>query len=151
MTEQTVYRVLHGAAWRMAVVDGTVLVADDGSGLPVRVTAAGGEGLVLEGLRPGRYWLAMEPPGGELERVGVLDVEPLADPYETRLVRELADLNAQIENLDRLIEYQATNSDGGESFTRATLTSVRMRRAEAERRLTGYRNRQQGVDPVRAL
>ena len=90
----------------------------------------------------------MRAPGGALTRLGVLDVETLADAYDVKLRREVEALDAQIADLERLMETQRSNSDGGEARTRASLGEVRRERARAERRLTDYRNRQAGVDPV---
>lgn len=141
----TAYRILEGESFALAGDDGAVLTLDDGSGAPVRETAAGGAGFAVSNLRPGRYWLALRTDAG-LARVGTLDVEPLADETELRLRRELADLDKQIADLAELLTFQVSNGQSGVSTTRSQLGAVRRHRARAEARLSNYTRR--GLDPV---
>lgn len=144
------WSVLAGEAWTREAPDGAILVADNGmGGRPVTFTASGGAGFTVD-LDPGRWWLAQRAAADEpLQRIGTLDVVPLADPIEVRLVQELADLDREIADLDSTLTFMRTNSTGGEAQTRSTLARIREARRQAESRLTDYRHRRAGLSPLR--
>ena len=142
------YSIIEGEDFEFEADDGVMLVLDDGSGAPVRETAAGGAGVVVANLRAGRYWLAVRTSSG-LQRAGTLDVAPLADQTELTLRREVADLDREIAKLDELMTFQRASGSTGLNTTRSQLGSVRRQRARAEARLGSYLARAEGLDPVR--
>ena len=144
------YCVLAGQAWTRDAVDGAELVADNGrGGRPIVITAAGGQGFTVD-LDPGRWWIAERPDADSpLVRLGTLDVVPLADPFEVRLIEELAELDRALEgDVDAIATFQKANATGGEAETRSTMMRIREARRSAESRLADYRNRKAGRSPV---
>lgn len=137
--------VLAGEAWTMDAADGAELLADNGmGGRPVVFTAAGGEGFTVD-LDPGRWWLAVRDAAGmPLRRIGTLDVVPLADEIEVRLVNELAALDREIADLEQTLTFSTSNATGGEAQMRSTLVRIREARRQCESRLNDYRNRKAG-------
>ena len=142
------WTVIEGEAWTYAAADGVEVVVSDGKGAPKTAIAAGGEGVSFS-LSPGRHWIAARGPAtGTLERLGVLDVVPLADPVERGLLDELAALDAQLADLDATLVFQRSNSDGGEAETRSQMTGIRKARRQAEARLADYRRQAAGRSPL---
>ena len=140
-------RILEGAVYEHAAPSGSTVTATDGQAVYGAVAADGVA--TLEGLPPGRYWLSVGTPDGALSRAGTLDVEPLADPVEVRMMREVERLNEKIADLDTAEVHQVTDESSGTTRAKAQLPTLIRQRNNAEARLADYRRRCAGVGPVR--
>ena len=127
-------------------VDAGDLVSAQSSDEPIFVTAGSEGAAVFEGLAEGLYWLSVKPSGEDTERLGSINVLPLADRTETRLRAEIKRLD------DRIQSEEAVNvsvSGDGYSINRMGIRKLHEQRAAVQSQLNSYLRSRAGLGPTR--
>ena len=139
-------QIIEGDAYRHAADTGSTVILSDGT-TTLEETAADNVA-EFSRLPLGRWWI-VERSEGVSKRAGTVDVVPVADPVETKLIGEIRKLDESLDDLEKVIEHQTSNQLTGVTHTRSQISTLRRQRANAECRLQDYRRRQRGESPWR--
>ena len=130
-------RVYEGEAVTLAAPDAVEVRLSDGRNPLFRMDVAGGNA-VFRKLPAVRYWAVATGADGSVTSLGTVDVLPIHDPEEVSLRKEVDDLDRQIADVERTIQFQESNSNSGAFKARAQLGAIRKARSNAEARLGSY-------------